>query len=110
MKSLRFLTGAGELVTQAEFIHAYDELVFEAVVTDEPALRVRLPLETNLDEEFLVSLASQISSLDFFGEASLTFEGADLDYAYTFDEILREAGLSLEIVQEADWLVLRGRA
>lgn len=108
MKGLCFVTDEGLRASEAEHIHSHRELVFQASVTDEPSLRVQLPLETGLSLEFLSRLAANAAEWDFFGEAYLTFEGADLDYAYTFAEVVQELGLTLTVSQEADCLVFGG--
>ncbi len=108
MKGLCFVTDEGRCASEVEHIHSYQGLVFQVSVTDEPCLRVQLPLETGLSVEFLSRLAEDAAEWDFFGDAYLTFEGADLDYAYTFGEVLQELGLSLTVSQEADCLVFGG--
>ncbi len=106
-----FVLPDGRKVDATTFTHSHEELTFEVSLQAGPVLKVELPLESDLRVEFLARLAQEAPQWDFFdNDTYISFEGADPDYAYTFAEVVNEAGQALECHQEEDCVIFRGRS
>lgn len=95
---------------ESSYVHAHQEITFDVELQNEPslAMRVKLPMETGLARDFLVKLAQSTLTQDYFEESYLGFDGGDSDYAYTFEEILEQYGLTAQFLVEGDSVVIRG--
>lgn len=106
-----FVLPDGRKADATTYSHPHEELAFEVSLQAGPVLKVELPLESDLRVEFLARLAQEAPQWDFFdNDTYISFEGADPDYAYTFAELIREAGQALESHQEDDCVIFRGRS